>query len=308
MELKYKPTKQKEKKEKAPKEPKVEKPIKLGSAQKIKISKPAKSPKTEKNEKMGDAVKLNFKKPKEGKEPKISTNETQVSIKPEKIEKIDKVEKFKSVGNFKIPTSPKFWIIVGSTLVVLVAIVIVMLLMPKTEVDPLAPNALVVDTTDAKTLYYVGEVDDFSGLKLKMLLNNGAEISVNLANCEILGFDSSAPADNQTITVKYKDLQTTFAITVKKLITDTPTGKYTGITFKTLPKTEYKVGEWLDPTGGVLLVHYDDGTVREIPLSGEYIYEFSTDNPGEYTVVVKYVETGIYGETSYKINISPKSE
>ena len=110
----------------------------------------------------------------------------------------------------------------------------------------------------------------------------------------------------QNITVKYKNLQTTFTIEVKELIVDIPTGNYSGLSFKTLPKTNYKVDEWIDKRDGVLLIHYDNGTSREIALDSEgvKVYGFTSYKSGTYTLTVKYVENGLYGETTYEITVT----
>ena len=147
-----------------------------------------------------------------------------------------------------------------------------------------------------------------------MILTNGAEIIIDATECEIIGFDSSKPVENQVIIAKYKDLQATFTISVMDSSSDAlannsngiPTGEYDKLSFKTYPKTDYKVGEWIDKTGGVLFVNYDDGSVREIPLDskGVKVYGFTTDKPDKYTLTVKYVEGGFYGETTYEITVT----
>lgn len=283
MALQYKPTKpKKEKPVKEPKAPKAEKPVSFGSANAVK-----------------------FDKPKKVKEPKIK------APKPEKAEvmsftptKAEKATKFEGAGKLKKPVNTK---ILASVLVSVAVIAVALLLVftLKDNEQVIEPLSLSVSELP-KTTYYVGEASSFNGLKLKMTLTNGTAITVDGSECVITGFDSSKPVENQVITVKYKNLETSYTITVKELLLSPPTGTYNGLTFKTLPKTEYKVKEWLDTNGGVLLVHYDDGTTREMPLDSEgvKIYGFTTDVPGTYTLTVKYVEGTNYGETSYTITVT----
>lgn len=78
-----------------------------------------------------------------------------------------------------------------------------------------------------------------------------------------------------------------------------------GIYLKTMPKTEYKVGEWINTSTGVLLCQYTDGTTEEKQLLDDYIYgNFSMDEVGTYPVTVKYTEGGITSQTMYYITIT----
>ena len=278
--------------------------------QKVKTSKPAKAPKAPKAPKaekvmnIGSAKKVKIEKPKKVKEPKIK------QPKPEKItafkpEKVEKAEKLKGVGKFKKGIDPKILVAaVTAFLVVVVAVVLVFALQDNEEV--VEPRALAVESAPDKITYYVGEMPVFTGLKLKMILTNGVMINVDYRECDITGFDSSKAEETQVITVKYKDLKTTFTVTIQeKPVSEIPNAKYSGISIKTLPKTQYKAGEWINTAGGVLLVHYEDGTSREMDLIDDYIYgDFSMDVPGTYTVTVKYVERGLYGETTYTITVT----
>lgn len=285
MAIQYKPTKpKKEKPVKEPKAPKAEKPVSFGSANAVK-----------------------FDKPKKVKEKKIK------APKPEKAEvmsftptKAEKATKFEGAGKLKKPVNTK---ILASVLVsvAVIAIAILLVFTLKDNEPIVEPMSLfVVALPD--TTYYVGEQPSFVGLKLKMTFTNDKEITVDGSECEITGFDSSKPAEDQLITVKYKDLETTFTVTISEMPEPNPDANYNGLSFKKLPdKTAYKVGEWPDLTGGILLVHYDDGTTRELPLDSEdvKITEFTTASPGTYEVIVKYVdESNRYGETSFTITVT----
>lgn len=76
------------------------------------------------------------------------------------------------------------------------------------------------------------------------------------------------------------------------------------IYLETLPKTEYKVGESLDTTGGVLVRKYKDGSSAKISLINSYVYGFNTSTPGTYTLTVIYIENGLQAQTSYEIVVS----
>ena len=81
-----------------------------------------------------------------------------------------------------------------------------------------------------------------------------------------------------------------------------------GIYIKTMPKTEYKVGEWIDTSGGVLLAQYTDGStedirMRDVVSNGMEIYGFGSDYPGVIPLRVEYTEGAITSKTVYNITI-----
>lgn len=285
--------------------------FKPSKPQKLKSSKPAKEPKTPKAPKaekavnLGSAKAVKFDKPKKEKTPKKVKEPKTEKVAAFKPSKAEKVESFDSTAALKKPVNKKI-IAIALVCVAVVALAIVLVFTLRDNEVVIEPSSLYVDSLPSKTTFYVGEADVFTGLKLKMVMTNGAEITIDGSDCEISGFDSSKPAEAQVITVKYKNLSTSFAIDIKEMLTDPPTGNYNGLSFKTLPKTNYNVGEWIDTSEGVLLVHYDDGTTRELSLDSENvkIYDFTTDKPGKYTITVKYVEATRYGETSYEITVT----
>lgn len=276
--------------------------------QKVKTSKPAKAPKApkapkaEKLQNFGSVKTVKFDKPKKVKEPKLKVpkSEKPVAISLGKAEKVKKADgaKLKKSANLKI---------VAVALVAVVVVMLAVVLLPYLKDNEMVvkPMLLSVACEPNKTVYYVGETPTFAGLKLQMTYTNDAVITIDGSDCEIVGFDSSKPEESQVITVKYKELQTTFCVTIQEIPLNNPDALYTGISMKTLPnKTTYKVGEWPDATGGVFLVHYDDGSTREIALTNDHIYDFTTAEPGQITITVKYVEQGRYGETTYTITVT----
>jgi hypothetical protein len=75
-----------------------------------------------------------------------------------------------------------------------------------------------------------------------------------------------------------------------------------------MPKTEYKVGEWIDTRGGVLLAQYTDGStedirMRDVENNGMEIYGFGSDYPGVIPLRVEYTEGAITSKTVYNITI-----
>lgn len=110
-----------------------------------------------------------------------------------------------------------------------------------------------------KTKYVVGQALDLTGLKLKVMYNNGTEEIVKT------GYTSSIEngtifnnVENKTIEISYKEKTTSFDIDVVKKQVE----KLKGISAPT--KTKYKVGEALDLSGVKFKAIYNDGEEKEI--------------------------------------------
>jgi hypothetical protein len=156
-----------------------------------------------------------------------------------------------------------------------------------------------------KLTYYCDTPFDSTGLMVYSLTNGGAFTKLDLDDCTITGFDSSAPVEDQVITVTYKGFTATFTVDIKEEQPTIP--MLESITMETLPKTEYKVGEGLNSDGDVFVCTYTDGTTKKVDLINEYVYGFRAAylaGVGEYDITVKYSEEGIQVETTYKITIS----
>lgn len=161
---------------------------------------------------------------------------------------------------------------------------------------------IIVSSTPYDTEYYVGEELNTEGLSIQVLRNNKEFYFVDASKCDISGFDSSKPVERQIITVSYKGFICTFSVSIIELPKPVPVLK--SIYIETLPKTEYKVGESLDTTGGVLVREYQDGSSARITLINWYVYGFDSSTPGTYNLTVMYYENGIMAQTTYEIVVS----
>ena len=148
-----------------------------------------------------------------------------------------------------------------------------------------------ISSTPYDTEYYVGEELNTEGLSIQVLRNNKEFYFVDASKCDISGFDSSKPVERQIITVSYKGFICTFSVSIIELPKPVPVLK--SIYIETLPKTEYKVGESLDTTGGVLVREYQDGSSARITLINWYVYGFDSSTPGTYTLTLMYYEKNI---------------
>ena len=177
------------------------------------------------------------------------------------------------------------------------------------EVDLEAePTQIYVATVPNKTTYYVGETPNYSGLSIGVMEENSSgfklEYDEYAEHFTITGFDSSVPVAEQTITVKYKEYETSFTIEIKELITG---ARLTAIRIDPLPnKTTYKLGEAIDYTGGRVLCEYSDGSTKTVRLKEAQISGFATiTSPGEYEILVEYYdENGGYAKTTFTITMT----
>lgn len=181
-----------------------------------------------------------------------------------------------------------------------------------------------------KTTFTIGEPASWHGLKALLKTAEGNFVVLGPESCTITGFDSSVPANDQVITVKYKNYSATFTIDIIDPNApqnptnpdgsvdpdapqnpnnpgnneDNPDSPFVGMSFKTMPKTEYKVGDWLSVKNGVLLLEYKNGETREIKMRYDLVHDFTSAKPGTYTLTVIYEEDGHRAKLTYDITVT----
>ena len=156
-----------------------------------------------------------------------------------------------------------------------------------------------------KRTYYCGDWFDKTGLRVYAFYESGAYKSV-IEDCTITGFDSSSPAESQTITVTYGEFTDTFTVEIRKKLEPIEV-VVESIAIGNLPKTEYKIGEWLETTGGTFVVTYTDGTTKTVDMEPGHISGFQSAmdaGVGTRTLKVVYVENGIRVNTTFEITIT----
>ena len=286
MDIQYKPTKpKKEKPSKVPKAPKAEKAVKFtASVQSVKTSKPAKEPKAPKMPKAEKAVSF-------GKTAKVQTE------KPMKVEKAGKKPGFLS------KVDPKLLLGAGVLLVAVIAVIVLTVVLPGIEKQGMEVKSIAITKIPDKVVYTVGEEADYDGLRVQVIRNNGETFTVRASACQISGFDSSKATDGQVIIVSYNGFMASFSISIKE--SPKPKPVLESIELYKLPKTEYKVGQTLDTTGGALKLHYSDGSELRVNLTNQDVFGFDAiKGPGTYTLTVKYKENGVIVSTTYTITVT----
>ena len=233
-------------------------------------------------------------------------------------------------GQEKKGFSRKTWIIIGSVVAGIIVLAVALILLisrigkngdnnqdegnqnSPTQNAELPASGINLSSPPSKTVYYVGDTPNYSGLKIgvEQVGAKGYFLTYDENNNDltITGFDSSAPVKEQTITVQYKGFTTTFTVEIKEL-PSADVVSLTGIRVDPLPnKTTYKLGEALNYSGGRVVCEYSDGTTKVLRLdsTGVRVSGFATITaPGEYDITVKYFDDkGGYAETTFKITMT----
>lgn len=220
--------------------------------------------------------------------------------------------KFDIVGFFKNLTKKQKSIIIGVTIGILTLILLCILLFgsglfgnndDRSEII----TDLYIATKPNKTVYNVGEEVDYSGLMISIVDLNFVTKYVSYDNnpedFKISGFDSSAPMDNQVITVSYKGFKTSFKIDIKP---DPNTEVHlVKIELSSMPRTEGKVEDFPSVKGGIILCTYSDGSTKEVKLTLAHTSGFGkVTAPGEYTIRVEYKDGEFCETTTYTITVT----
>ncbi|MBR7116627.1 MAG: bacterial Ig-like domain-containing protein [Clostridia bacterium] len=207
------------------------------------------------------------------------------------------------------------------TIMIIVAVAIVLVAVIATIIAVSVSNSIAdeqgkniqsiyIDSWPEKLQYYVGEKASYDGLVIAVLKNNGTIERIVYSEdtkdkLTISGFDSSKATEEQIITVEYKNYSCKFYISVKEV--PKPASILTSISIAVMPKTEYKMDEWLDVSSGMIKKHYSDGTSKNTIMLDSYVSgwnEAHEAGPGTYTLTVSYKEGGVLKKTTFDITIT----
>lgn len=85
---------------------------------------------------------------------------------------------------------------------------------------PITVTSIKISSTGHKTAYKVGDALDVAELTLAVTMSNGQTYSIPVAAGMVSGFDASAPAASQTLTVTYGGKEATYKITITQAVPD----------------------------------------------------------------------------------------
>lgn len=165
-----------------------------------------------------------------------------------------------------------------------------------------------------KRSYFVGDLYNYQGLVINVNYGSGNSVLVYYDETPddftFTGFDSSAPVEEQVVTVEYQGKTDTFTIEIKE-IPQTPI--LVSIHFSTYPKQVFSVDEKFSYSSGVLTCTYSDGSTVDISLKPAYMYgvgdifDPSGEHillPGDHVIEIEYGENGVFVQTEYVITVN----
>ena len=188
-------------------------------------------------------------------------------------------------------------------LVAVIAVIVLTVILPALEERGMQISEIKLARAPEKTVYLVGETADYNGLLLLVTQKNGETFYVAASDCEITGFSSENAIEKCVITVNYKGYKEFFTVTVNE--NEKPVPVLKSIRLEPMPKTQYKVGEWLNVDGAYVVREYVDGSVVKVNLLKTDVYGWEkVTGPGTYTLTVKYSEHGVMAKTTYTITVT----
>ena len=134
-----------------------------------------------------------------------------------------------------------------------------------------------------KTEYALGITPDYSSWILLVTYRDGShsEITMDDPDVSITGYQPNV-AGSQRILVKYKNQSTSVNVTVTAKSVESVTIR------SNIIKTNYLVGDDIDPSGGELLIYYDDRSYEVIPMTSGMFSGYDKTYVGEQNVTVTY--------------------
>ena len=155
-------------------------------------------------------------------------------------------------------------------------------------------QSVAIETLPTKVKYNVKETLDTTGGKLKITRATGTTEIIDITKEMISGFDSSKENTKLPLTISYTEngitKTTTFIVSVEDPITS--------MVMKTTPKTEYKYGEPLDLSTGVITVVRPSGT-EEKQITEEMVTGYEPTKIGAQELTITYGGQ----ELKYKVNV-----
>lgn len=179
---------------------------------------------------------------------------------------------------------------------------------PDLQLDEKEIIDAVISSYPDKTIYYVGETFDATGIKMEALARNEAYNQyIEHDRLTFSGFDSSVPNDALTITVTYQGVTKTFTVKIIAKPSENPT--LVDIEICDF-KTSYTMAEWNRSGPSVVgatvkCIYSDESIIDSIPLKTKWIYGAVTvDAPCTLDLTIKYNDNGTIVEKVVTITIT----
>ena len=155
-------------------------------------------------------------------------------------------------------------------------------------------QSVAIDTLPTKVKYNIKDTLDTTGGKLKITRATGKAETIDITKDMVSGFDSSKENTKLPLTISYTEngvtKTTTYTVSVEDPITS--------MTLKTTPKTEYKYGEPLDISNGVITIVRPSGP-EDKQITKEMVTGYDPTKLGQQELTIKYGGQ----ELKYKVNV-----
>ena len=144
-------------------------------------------------------------------------------------------------------------------------------------------TSVAIKSAPTKTSYIEGNSFDPTGLVITLTYDNGDTVDVAYNDApNDFTFDKDVLAlGDTTVQITYggKSVEQEIIVAEKSVVS---------ASIKTVPqKTTYKVGEYIDVTGGTLILTYDNNSTKEIPITAAML-TYDNTKAGKATVTVTY--------------------
>ncbi len=156
------------------------------------------------------------------------------------------------------------------------------------KVDNRKVESLVVDPTNMKTDYLIGETLDLNGLVVIAEFSDGSTEVVSDKDYIVTGFDSSVVGPNR-IAINYNGVSAAIDLEIHALTV-------TDLTIKYYPaKIDYYKGDLFDPQGLIVVATYNDGYKTAELSDGQYSFSFEEgyvfEEAGDFPITITSTET-----------------
>lgn len=214
--------------------------------------------------------------------------------------------KLKSRRNNKLPII----IAIVVAVVLLLAIIGAALIFSDQEEkhNPQDIESISLRSTPSKIVYYVGEEFDPTGISVRVGTYDLAHsYVVDQGSLTFNGFNSSAPVDEQVITVTYAGFTTTFTVKIseKPSATPVPVGIEVYGFQETYNRDTWKFADSVVRGTSLKVVFSDDSMSESILINPEWMYGWSKNAPaGNVTLTIKYNYNGTILEKVITVTIT----
>ena len=148
-------------------------------------------------------------------------------------------------------------------------------------VNAAALTSIAITSEPTLVEYVVGQAVNYDGLVVTATYDDLSEKVIAFEELTITGFDSSAVATDQVITVAYGDQTATFTIDIieKEMV---------GLQIQSYPRIVYMVGENYNWTGLSVAGVYNDGDVIELDFANLAVTGFDSSVAADITISITY--------------------